>query len=108
MTMTTMQKVAAALLASCALAACEVTNPGPVADEFLNLPEAHQALVNGAGANLSAATGNIALTGGLAAREVFPTGQELTTATRAGRLIPSDVSTQWRQAHQARWIAEDA
>jgi hypothetical protein len=35
-----------------ALAGCEVTNPGPVQDEFLDLPDAHQALVNGAGSRL--------------------------------------------------------
>jgi hypothetical protein len=96
------------LMTAMALAGCEVTNPGPVADEFLDLTEAHQALVNGSAANLSAAVGDIALTGGLAAREVFPTGQQLTTATRAGRLISADVSGQWTRAQQARWIAEDA
>ena len=106
--MTTIAKAMATVLVAGAFGACEVTNPGPVADEFLDLPEAHQALVNGAASNLSGGLGNIALTGGLAAREVFPTGQELTTATRAGRLISSDVSTQWTRAQQARWIAEDA
>ena len=67
--------VLAALAATAFLAACDVTNPGPVQDEFLDLAEAHQALVNGAAARMAQSIGYNALTGGFAARELFPTGQ---------------------------------
>jgi hypothetical protein len=102
--------LAVTVLAS-ALTACEVTNPGPVADEFLDLPEAHQALVNGAAARLSGGVGYVALSGGFAAREVFPTGQtnlSQSLLVQAGFLSPVDVGTHWSQVQQARWVAEDA
>jgi hypothetical protein len=107
----TTRRILAAALSALAVAACEVTNPGPVADEFLDLPDAHQALVNGAAARLSGALGYIGLSGGFAAREVFPTGQtnlSQSLLVQAGNLTPVDVGTHWRNAQQARWIAEDA
>jgi len=100
--------------ATLALSACsfEVTNPGPVQDEFLNLAEAHQALVNGAGRRLAEATSYIGYTGALAAREIFPGGQTgnggHSPSGQAGRLLESEVGNQWRAAQQSRWIAEDA
>jgi hypothetical protein len=97
------------------MAACEVTNPGPVQDQFLDLPEAHQALVNGAGATLAGALGNIAVIGAHATREVFPTGETsgcCSAAQQAGTLLANGSSGQgvapWNGAQQARWIAEDA
>jgi hypothetical protein len=104
-------RTVAVMVVASALTACEVTNPGPVADEFLNLPEAHQALVNGAAARLSGALGYLGLSGGFAAREAFPTGQtnlSQSLLVQAGNLTPVDVGTHWQQAQQARWIAEDA
>jgi hypothetical protein len=108
--MKTLHRILTTTLLASTLAACEVTNPGPVADEFLDLPEAHQALVNGAAARLSGSLGWIGLAGGFAAREIFPTGQtnQASLLAQAGNLLPSDVGNQWTQAQQARWIAEDA
>jgi hypothetical protein len=107
--------VAAAALAAVLLTACEVTNPGPVQDEFLDLAEAHQALVNGSGAALSGALGNIAVIGAHSAREVFPTGETsgcCSAAQQAGALLSNGSNGQgvvpWSGAQQARWIAEDA
>ena len=97
------------------LAACEVTNPGPVQDEFLDLTEAHQALVNGAGAVLAGALGNIAVIGAHSAREVFPTGETsgcCSAVQQAGTLLSNGSAGQgvvpWNGAQQARWIGEDA
>ena len=109
--MTTQNRILASALVPLLLAACEVTNPGPVADEFLDLPDAHQALVNGAAARLSGALGYLGLSGGFAAREVFPTGQtnlSQSLLVQAGNLTAVDVGTHWRNAQQARWIADDA
>ncbi len=100
-----------ATLALLVLGACDVTNPGPVSDEFLNVPEAHQAVVDGAGARVSGAISRITPTVGFATREIFPTGQTSTGAPPLiqGGLLPFDaVNTQWSYAQQGRWIAEDA
>ncbi|MSR35996.1 MAG: RagB/SusD family nutrient uptake outer membrane protein [Gemmatimonadetes bacterium] len=96
-----------------ALAGCDVTNPGPVQDEFLNLPDAHQALVNGAGARLVQAISYIGMQGAFSAREVFPTGNccgnpNQTPLQQAGRHTPEQAGVFWQLGHQARWIAEDA
>jgi hypothetical protein len=104
---------ALAVLTSVALTACDVTNPGPVQDEFLDLAPAHQALVNGAGARFVQALGYIVNHGSFAARELFPTGNccgnpNQTPLQQAGRLIPEQSFTYWSNAHQSRWIAEDA
>jgi hypothetical protein len=94
------------------IAACEVTNPGPVQDEFLNQPAAHEALVNGAGRRLSIALSTIGYTSSHAARETLPGGQTgsggHSPVGQAGRLLSSEVSGHWSNAQQARWIAEDA
>jgi hypothetical protein len=99
------------VLAAGALAGCEVTNPGPVQDEYLNEPEAHQALVNGSGRMLSRALSQIGYTSALAAREILPGGQTGAGGhdpqVQAG-LLPSTLTGHWSNAHQARFIAEDA
>jgi hypothetical protein len=102
-----------AALAAITLAGCDVTNPGPVQDEFLDLAPAHQALVNGAGARFVQALGYIINHSSFAARELFPTGNccgnpNQTPLQQAGRLIPEQSATYWSNGHQSRWIAEDA
>src|SRR5690606_8046989 len=54
---------------------CEVVNPGPVEDRFLDDETSHEALVNGSGRVLLEATNWIAYTGALVSREIFPGGQ---------------------------------
>ena len=102
----------AAVASMVTLAACEVTNPGPVADESLNLPTVHQAIVNGAGRKLSQAISFIGYTGALAAREIIAGGQTGNgghdAVTQAGQLLPTSVNNHWQHAHMSRWIAEDA
>jgi hypothetical protein len=94
------------------LAACEVTNPGPVADESLNDGTVHQALVNGSGRKLSQAISFIGYTGALAAREIIAGGQTGNgghdAVTQAGQLLQTSVNGHWQNAHMSRWIAEDA
>ncbi|MSR35998.1 MAG: RagB/SusD family nutrient uptake outer membrane protein [Gemmatimonadetes bacterium] len=106
---------ALAALTALLLAGCDVTNPGPVQDQFLDLAEAHQALVNGSPAALSGALGNIAIIGAHAAREVFPTGETsgcCSAAQQAGSLLSNGSNgagvVPWSGAQQSRWIAEDA
>lgn len=94
------------------LAGCEVTNPGPVADEGLNETTVHQALVNGAGRRLSQSISFIGYTGALPAREIIAGGQTGNgghdATTQAGSLLQTSNGNHWTNAHQSRWIAEDA
>ena len=110
-----MRRRAASMLAAVSmvtLAACEVTNPGPVADDNLNQPTVHQALVNGSGRKLSQAISFIGYTGALAAREIIAGGQTGNgghdAITQAGQLLANSVNGHWQNAHMSRWIAEDA
>lgn len=61
-------------LMACAVTACEVVNPGPVQDSFLNDPQSHQPLVDGAGRMTALSLKGLALQGALPAREIFPAG----------------------------------
>lgn len=101
-----------ALAALVTMSACEVTNPGPVQDEFLGLPESQQALVNGAGRRLVEAINNLGYTGALPAREIFPGGQTGAhghdVIVQGGFLTPGGFGGHFNVAQQARFIAEDA
>jgi hypothetical protein len=113
MTTTTSRLIAAVSTFGLTLAAsaCEVTNPGPVADNDLDRPAVHQSVVNGSGRELSRATGNIGYIGGVASRELMPGGNSndgFTPPVQAGFIQSADVQEHWNQAHSARWIAEDA
>jgi hypothetical protein len=68
------------------LTGCDVTNPGPVQDEYLSDPGAQPGLVNGAVRRMSELIGWTSYTTALLSREIFPGGQ-----TGAGG---HDVSTQ--------------
>ena len=61
--------VLAATVAGAVLAAgCEVTNPGPVNDEYIALPASQVGLVNGAWERLNSVIGNGAYNEALPAR----------------------------------------
>ena len=107
-------KVSVAALLVTAIAGCDVTNPGPVNDEFLNLNEAHAAMVNGAQRQLTWGFNWIVMHTAHSARELVASGQTgpggvLTTAQN-GQLLPQDggINEVWEATHQGRWIAEDA
>jgi hypothetical protein len=88
---------------------CEVTNPGPVQDEFLNDTGSHEALVRGAERRVMDALGRHAYSGVAATtREVFPGGDSnsMPPLVQAGRL--PEGSGDWNNLMQARFIAEDA
>ena len=106
-----------ALLAACVLVAgCDftVTNPGPVQDEFLTDPIAHDALVNGAEKRLSQALGRMAHHVGALTFEITASGLVgggafgIPQNIRAGTLNDEETEPHWEEVQQARWIAEDA
>jgi hypothetical protein len=97
------------------LGACDtnVTNPGPVQDDFLSNAEAHDALVNGMGRATAEALNWISYTGASVAREIHPSGSTgsfgITVLWQRGELsaIDTDLDTHWEQAQRARWLAEN-
>lgn len=90
---------------------CEVTNPGPVQDDFLNLPDSHDALVTGAERMLVEAMNEVAYTGAVVAHEIFPGGATTgghTPLIQGGSLIPEETNDYWNLTQRARFIGEDA
>jgi len=102
----------AAMLASVSSCTLEATNPGPIQAEALNAPSALNALVAGAGRDLSEALNWIAYTGGAVAREIFPAGSTaafgISVQQQNGKLVDDDGNVYWNNAQRARWTAEDA
>jgi len=92
----------------------EVTNPGPVADSFLDDDGAHAAIVAGAAAMLSESLWKAQLLGGETAREITRAGrnfagQGVKTPPVLGQLSRAGLGNSYWSAHQqARWIPEAA
>lgn len=94
------------------LAGCDfdVTNPGPVQDEFLDDPDAFPAIVNGMGRDLSDAMNYLAFHGSMVVRELHPTGGTgqygISPRNADGYLDPDEQGAPWSNGQQARWTAE--
>ena len=105
--------VAAAALAA-AVGACsfEVTNPGPVEDDFLDNTDAHAAVVEGARRALSEGLNTVATTTSAVSREMFPSGSTgsfgISNFQQEGIIFWDDTHVSWTQQQQARFLAEDA
>jgi hypothetical protein len=102
----------ATMLWVAAASGCEVTNPGPVGDEFIALPASQAGLVNGSWERMNVITTYGAYHLALAPREMFPGGQTgsygRSVSQQAGRLGDWDEEGRYNEAQQARWIAEEA
>jgi hypothetical protein len=105
------------LVALIGLMGCDfgISNPGPVSDDALDDPAAHGAVVNGMARALSNAVGFVVYTGAIVTRELVASGHAnpaalgVTLKQSAGVLDPGweESNEHWRQAQQARWVAED-
>lgn len=95
-----------------AVAACDfdVTNPGPVQEEFLVEPSAQPALVSGMGRALAESMNWLAYTGAAVSREVHPSGSTgsfgISQEWQRGMLADDEVNTHWNNGQRARWLAE--
>src|SRR6188508_336695 len=113
--MTTSIKISARRLTGVAIAtllctACDlnVSNPGPIQDEQLDVAIAIPALVNGMSGDLSFALGNYIDRGALAAAELAKSGNFAAEQQYAiGVIRPEDVNPDWSNMQQARWSAEN-
>jgi hypothetical protein len=107
----TLRVGAVGLLCSTLLAGCEVTNPGPIQDEFLAEPASQQGLVNGAIRRVNELMYGT-YTMALLAREVFPGGQigafGHDVIVQGGELVEGSFGGYFNNAVQARFIAETA
>jgi hypothetical protein len=108
---------AAALFSFALLGGCDVTNPGPVQDEFLSGESlkgigTQQGLVRGAVRNMAELVGQGSYTTALLAREIFPGGQTGSNGhdviTQGGHVLPGSNGGLFNDAVQARFIAESA
>lgn len=102
--------VAAVLLTGCNF---DVTNPGPVADEFLDDPAAYEAIVNGIGREMNYALNVVAMDVGVRTREVMAVRNNSWEGVtfdaflgQATRDVPGYLDP-WGHAQQARWIGDD-
>ena len=89
---------------------CDVTNPGPVQDEFLSDPTTHAGLVRGAERGLLIGSARIFFAVATITREIFPGGDVNSHSPRLqyGALPSEEMDEYWDPVHQARFIAEDA
>jgi starch-binding outer membrane protein, SusD/RagB family len=108
-----------AVLAFAAAAACDtnVSNPGPVRDEFLTGDDTYAAaaaLVNGAGRGLAEGINWVSYTGAAVTREIHPAGSTgsfgISNRWQNGELNAddADLNVHWETAHRGRWLAEEA
>jgi hypothetical protein len=108
-----------AVLALAVAAGCDtnVSNPGPVEDEFLagdNIYAGASALVNGAGRAVASGMNWVGYTGAAITREIHPAGSTgsfgITNRWQNGELSADDgdLDTHWELAQRGRWVAEEA
>jgi hypothetical protein len=102
----------AAIVATLTLGGCgglfEVTNPGPLDDNELTVPDAVPGLITGMSADLSVALGNLQELSGLASDDIWHGGSYTAQGLWVrGVLNADDMDGDWGRMHRARWVAED-
>jgi hypothetical protein len=90
--------------------ACEVTNPGPVQDEFLDEETSHAALVRGAERMVLETANFVFYTQAIITRVLFPGGDTNShqPSVQGGSLPATEVNADWANVQQALFIAESA
>ena len=104
-------RLACASIMTLVLGACDfdVTNPGPVADEVLNDPGSHTAVIGGLKRAFSDAWNQVALETSAATREIMASGNlNISVDQGEGRLEPEESNGMWGSTMNARWVSDDA
>jgi hypothetical protein len=104
------RRFAGVAIATLLCSACDlnVSNPGPIQDDQLDVAIAMPALVNGMSGDLSFALGNYIDRGALAAGELAEAGNFAAEQQYGiGVIRPEDVNPDWSNMQQARWSAEN-
>jgi starch-binding outer membrane protein, SusD/RagB family len=99
---------AVALASAWVLAGCEVVNPGPVDDDFIDDPTAQAGLINGSWERMNNVIGGYTYNTALAAREVFNGGQTGSYSVSSDGWGGWTQSGPYNASQQARWVAEEA
>lgn len=105
-----MRTVIAVFCTTLVLTACDITNPGPLQDEFLDESETHAGLIRGAERGLMIGAMRIFFASATVTREIFPGGDTNSHSPRlqAGALPSNEMDDYWNSTQQGRWVAEDA
>ena len=90
--------------------ACEVTNPGPVQDKFLDEETSHAGLVRGAERMVLETANYVFYTTAIITRVLFPGGDTNShdPKVQGGSLPANEVNADWANVQQALFIAESA
>src|SRR5215204_1420789 len=99
---------AVALASAWVLAGCEVVNPGPVDDDFIDDPTAQAGLINGSWERMNNVVGNGTYNYAMAAREIFNGGQTGSYSVGTDGWGAWTASGPYGASQQARWVAEEA
>ncbi|AHG89370.1 RagB/SusD domain-containing protein [Gemmatirosa kalamazoonensis] len=84
-----------------------VTNPGPIADESLQTPDAVPGFVTGMSSDLSNALDEVVRISGIASDELGHGGSYTGEGLwYRGIINPEDINDQWALMQRARWVAE--
>ena len=110
MTRISRRLTAVALVLLVGAGACEVTNPGPVQDKFLDEETSHAALVRGAERMVLETANYVFYTQAIITRVLFPGGDTNShqPSVQGGSLPASEVNADWANVQQALFITESA
>ena len=110
MTTTSRRLTTVALALMVFAGACEVTNPGPVQDKFLDEETSHAGLVRGAERMVLETANFVFYTTAIITRVLFPGGDTNShdPKVQGGSLPENEVNADWANVQQALFIAESA
>lgn len=99
--------VASVLLVGMLASACEVENPGRIADDALNTMEAMEPLVTGMAGDFMTMYDEVGYFMGIASNDITHTGAfETEEFLQRGEITPRHMNELWGEMQRARWVAE--
>lgn len=103
-----MRKLSAIFIIVLIATACDIENPGPIAENALNSEEAIPGIVVGMSSDLSVAVSTTTYWGSVWAGELTHSGTySAPTIFSTGAINSEDVNPWWGDAQRSRWVAEN-